>query len=563
MFCLRVWAVALLCVLLRAPRVGAIGPRSVENGHLGLGVPNASAKLVEASSYVLPNVSAPVSYELFVDLSDESFQTYSGTVDITFQQTATGKSLALNSVGLIVNETTLRVTQSTGNAILIERFENVPESQMIVLHCSESLVPGEVYRAHLEFAGSINIDFFKGLYRSSYRTENGVKYLATTFFAAIYARTAFPCYDEPAYKATFGVKIRHHDKHTALSNMPAIDSVPSGEFVDTSFQTTPIMSTYLVAFVVSELKTLPTQDGLFRVFAPEGREHLTQYAHDFAFRALRYLENFFGRQNQMAKIDLVAIPDFAMGAMENWGLITFREDYLLHEQGVSTARSEQFVGAIVTHELAHMWFGNEVTPEWWTYVWLNEGFARYFENYITSQLEPSWNLWDQFVVVNVHSALSLDCHSNNRAMSYYTTDPSVLNELYDYVVYAKSASVIRMIQNVIGIGSFRMAINDYLRSRSYLTTAPQYLYTSIEKFRTVDLPASVEEIFEGWANSPGYPLVTVTIDWSGRTLMATQKRFWMPIEDESPPPNQLFFVPLNYASNLASSEDVESTDAIF
>uniref|UniRef100_A0A182YS15 Aminopeptidase n=1 Tax=Anopheles stephensi TaxID=30069 RepID=A0A182YS15_ANOST len=323
------------------------------------------------------------------------------------------------------------------------------------------------------------------------------------------------------------------------------------------------MSTYLLAFVISDFKTISQETDRFRIFAAEHKVAHTEYALEFLGKSLRTLETLFGHQYQLPKVDLIAIPDFAMGAMENWGLITFREQYLIYEESVTTARTKQNIADLITHELTHMWFGNEVTPDWWTYLWLSEGFARYFEYYVTSQLEPSWNLWEQFIVNNVHSALSQDCFAHNRMMSYYATDPAILNDLFDYVVYAKSASVIRMIQNVIGFDTFRQALNDYLRSRSYLTTKPEYLYTSIEKFRTVDLPASVEAIFESWANAPGYPVVTVTVDRTKRTLTASQKRFWMPNEVDTAPENKLFYIPLNYASSVSSSSTFEDTAPTF
>uniref|UniRef100_A0A182K988 Uncharacterized protein n=1 Tax=Anopheles christyi TaxID=43041 RepID=A0A182K988_9DIPT len=446
-----------------------------------------------SSSYRLPAVSEPSSYDLYLDMTNSSFSSYTGSVDITFKYTGNGSSFSLNSVDLVINETSIHIEREDGTKVPLESFTVSRQFEQLYFECTETLDQGAFYKVHLEFYGKIKTDIFKGVYRSSYRVKNETKYLATTFFAATYARTAFPCYDEPGYKARFNVKIRHRSHHTALSNMPAIISTVVDGYSETTFDTTPLMSTYLVAFVVSEMKTLSSAGELFRVYAPENKVNYTVYAHDFAVRAVRALENHFGRQNQMRKIDLVGIPDFAMGAMENWGLITFREDYLIFEgEKETTASAKQKIASVVTHELVHMWFGNEVTPEWWTYVWLNEGFANYFEYYITSQLEPEWKLWDQFILDNVHSALSKDSHSSTRSMSYFATDPAILNQLYDYVVYEKSASVIRMMQNVIGFDTFRQAINDYLRSRSYLSTRPQYLYASIEKFRTVDLPASVE-----------------------------------------------------------------------
>ncbi|KFB52689.1 AGAP003695-PA-like protein [Anopheles sinensis] len=526
-------------------------------------IPNRIVNLVDTSSvqYRLDNASEPLSYDLFLDLTDENFLVYSGAVDITIRYLSSESyGFVINSVGLMVDESSLRLTRSDGKLIPVDQqmpVQILSEFEQIHLKFAEILEKGTVYTVHLAFSGNIRSDFFKGLYRSSYRVNGQERYLATTFFAAAYARTVFPCYDEPGYKASYTIKIRHRPQHMALSNMPASGSVQVGENMETSFEPTPLMSTYLVAFVVSDFQTASSSDELIRVYAPENKVSHTQYARDFAVRSLRTLETYFGRQSQVPKIDLVAIPDFAMGAMENWGMITFREDYLIYEDEYNTtAMARQSIAAVVTHELVHMWFGNEVTPEWWTYVWLNEGFARYFEYYITSQLEPSWNLWEQFITTNVHSALSQDCHSSTRPMNYYATDPSFLNEIYDYVVYAKSASVIRMIQNVIGLDTFKMAINEYLQSRSYLTTKPQYLYASIEKFRTVELPASVEAIFESWANAPGYPVVTVTVDLTQRTLKASQKRFWMPNEIDSPPKNELFYVPINYASSVSKDFDI-------
>ncbi|XP_058118590.1 aminopeptidase N-like [Anopheles ziemanni] len=447
------------------------------------------------------------------NLTDENFLAYSGAVDIAIRYLSSESyGFVINSAGLTVDEGSLRLTRSDGKLIPVDQqtpVQILSEFEQIHLKFAETLEKEVVYTVHLEFSGIIRSDFFKGLYRSSYRVNGHERYLATTFFAAAYARTVFPCYDEPEYKASYSIKIRHRPQHMALSNMPV------GENRETSFEPTPLMSTYLVAFVVSDFQTASSGDELIRVYAPENKVSHTQYAHDFAMRSLQTLERYFGRQNQVPKIDLVAIPDFAMGAMENWGMITFREDYLIYEDEYNTtAMAKQSIAAVVTHELVHMWFGNEVTPEWWTYVWLNEGFARYFEYYITSQ-------------VCLHK------------------------------LYAKSASVIRMIQNVIGSDTFKMVINDYLRSRSYLTTKPQYLYASIEKFRTVELPASVEAIFESWANAPGYPVVTVNVDLTQRTLKASQKRFWMPNEIESPPKNELFYVPINYASSI--SKDFDTT----
>uniref|UniRef100_A0A182J7I0 Aminopeptidase n=1 Tax=Anopheles atroparvus TaxID=41427 RepID=A0A182J7I0_ANOAO len=391
-------AITLACVLSSA---------RVITSHLVGGKTNATysqnSRYTPSASYRLDNATEPLSYNLFLDITDDNLLTYSGAVDITIRLLSSEtSSFAINSAGLTVDPDSLQLTRSDGKIIPVDQrmpMVILSEFEQIYLNFAENLEIGAVYTVHLKYNGTIKTNLFKGLYRSSYRINGNVRYLATTFFAATYARTVFPCYDEPRYKATFNITIRHRPQHMALSNMPVAQSVQLREHIETSFEQTPLMSTYLVAFVVSDFRTAATDQELIRVYAPENKVQHTEYAREFAIRSLRTLETFFGRQNQVPKIDLIAIPDFAMGAMENWGLITFREDYLIYEdEDSTTAMAKQSIAAVVTHELVHMWFGNEVTPEWWTHVWLNEGFARYFEYYITSQLEPSWNLWQQFVV---------------------------------------------------------------------------------------------------------------------------------------------------------------------
>ncbi|XP_058813863.1 aminopeptidase N-like isoform X2 [Topomyia yanbarensis] len=385
-------------------------------------------------------------------------------------------------------------------------------------------------------------------------------YIATTHFESTYARTVFPCYDEPSYKAYFNVAIRHSSKFHALSNMPVLQTKQDSDKLTTTwFKQSPLMSSYLLAFIVSDYATLSTDQDRIRVYAPENQVQHTTYALDFAEKSLQILEQLFGHNFQLPKVDLVAIPDFNMGAMENWGLITFRAVYLIYDDRFTTARTKQSIANLITHEFVHSWFGNEVTPEWWTYLWMSEGVARYFEYYVTAQIENTWMLWQQFVVNNVHSALSQDDKSGNRPMSYYATEPDVLNSLFDYVVYAKSAAVIRMIQNVIGFDAFQKALNDYITSLSYQTTKPEYLYTSIEKFNRENLPGTITEIFNSWADNAGYPVVTVTK--TGNCITFSQKRFWMPVEDETAPPDTTYYIPINYAtSEIADYDDTKAID---
>uniref|UniRef100_A0A1Q3FI27 Aminopeptidase n=1 Tax=Culex tarsalis TaxID=7177 RepID=A0A1Q3FI27_CULTA len=523
-------------------------------------------KLIEQWSsidetYKLRPVSEPLSYELFLDLSDPDFYTYSGHVNIRMKYLeAASNSFYLNSAGLVIEN--VRVTKPNGEDLPVANVIPMEQYQQMYFGFAERLEQNAIYNVYLEFSNNIGTDLM-GLYRSSYTVGNVTRYIATTHFESTYARMVFPCYDEPSYKALFDIQIRHRAQYHALSNMPIVEKLPEedGQHIVTRFDRSPLMSTFLVAFIVSDYVTLSDDQERIKVYAPENQVKHTIYALDFAQKSLEYLESYIGHPFQLPKVDLVAIPDFNMDAMENWGLITFRSMYLIYDPQYTTARTKQNIADLITHEFVHSWFGNEVTPEWWTYLWLSEGFARYFEYYVTSQIESSWQLWDQFVVTNVHAALSQDDKASNRPMSYYATEPDVLNGLFDYVVYAKSASVIKMIQNVIGFETLQWALRDYIASRSYQTTKPDYLYESIQKYNQAPLPGTIAQIFNSWADNAGYPVVTVTRN--GNTVTYSQKRFWTPVEGVVAPPDSKFFIPLNHitaADPVTAFEDTTATD---
>ncbi|XP_062535564.1 aminopeptidase N-like [Armigeres subalbatus] len=522
-----------------------------------------SPTLIERAStvdegYRLSKISEPLSYKLYLDISDENFYAYRGSVDIEMRYLDTGNYFYLNSAGVVIDSESIKVAKLGGDDIPVANFISMEQYEQLYFGFSERLEQNETYTVHIEFSNNIGTAL-KGLYRSSYTVGNITRFIATTHFESTYARTVFPCYDEPSYKAYFDVTIRHRSEYHALSNMPVQNITQDDEqHSTTQFERSPYMSSFLLAFIVSDYQTLSKEEDRIRVYAPENQVQHTTYALDFASKSLQMLEGLLGHSFQLPKVDLIAIPDFNMGAMENWGLITFRAVYLIYDEATTTARTKQNIADLITHEFVHSWFGNEVTPEWWTYLWLSEGFARYFEYYVTSQIEIEWRLWEQFIVNNVHSAFSQDDKAGNRPMSFYATEPDVLNGLFDYVVYAKSASVIRMFQNVIGFGAFIYALNDYISSRSYTTTTPDYLYESLEKFNQAPLPDSIKVVFNSWADNAGYPVVTVTKN--GRFVTLVQKRFWMPVEGVAAPEDTKFYVPINYATSAEA--DFEDTSAI-
>ncbi|XP_053698809.1 aminopeptidase N-like [Sabethes cyaneus] len=516
-----------------------------------------SVALVD-EGYRLQRMSEPLAYNLFLNLNDSNFYTYSGSVDIEMRYLDSLDYFYLNSAGLVIDEKSIRITKPNGDVLPIQNLISMEKYEKLYLAFGEVLEKNSVYVVHIEFSNNIGTDL-KGLYRSSYTLENSRRFLVATHFQATYARTVFPCYDEPSYKAYFNVSLRHSSNFNAISNMPVQEiKKDDNHSITTKFETSPLMSSYLLAFVVSDYKTLSNEEDFIRVYAPETQVQYTGYAKYFAQRAMEHLEAIFDKKFQLPKVDLVAIPDFNMGAMENWGLITFRAVYLIYDEHTTSVRTQQSIANLITHEFVHSWFGNEVTPEWWTYLWLSEGIARYFEYYVTDQIERNWQLWEQFIVNNVHSALAQDDKYDNRPMNYYTTEPDILNNLFDYVVYAKSASVIRMIQSVIGFKAFNKALNHYITHRSYQTTNPDYLCASIEQFNEVDLPSSIYEILNSWADTAGYPLVLVTKN--GNSVTIQQKRFWMPMEGENTPINTLYYIPINYATSMEANYNNTTPD---
>ncbi|XP_001651477.2 aminopeptidase N [Aedes aegypti] len=544
----------ILCSLLGVSLLAAVAHSAAPSERLPTLIERASAD----ERYRLRRVSEPLSYKLYLDISDENFYSYRGSVDIEMRYLDTSNHFYLSSDGLVIDRDSIKVTKPNGDDLPLANLDTMDKYEMLIFYFNERLEQNAIYQVHIEFSNNIGTEL-KGLYRSSYTVGNATRYIATTHFESTYARSVFPCYDEPSYKAYFDVTIRHRSQYHALSNMPIKERVQDGEQHSiTQFERSPFMSSYLLAFIVSDYKTLAEETDHIRVYAPENQVQHTIYAREFAQKSLQILEDLLGHEFQLPKVDLIAIPDFNMGAMENWGLITFRAVYLIYDDATTTARTKQNIANLITHEFVHSWFGNEVTPEWWTYLWLSEGFARYFEYYVTAQIEDEWHLWEQFVVNNVHSAFSQDDKAGNRPMSFYATEPDVLNGLFDYVVYAKSASVIRMFQNVIGFESFKAALNDYIESRSYMTTHPDYLYASIEKFSEVAMPGSVKTVFNNWADNAGYPVVTVTRN--GKFVTCAQKRFWMPVEGETAPEDTKFYVPLNYATSAEA--DFNDTTAV-
>uniref|UniRef100_A0A672ZYM5 Aminopeptidase n=1 Tax=Sphaeramia orbicularis TaxID=375764 RepID=A0A672ZYM5_9TELE len=473
----------------------------------------------------LPQSIQPLSYELTLN-PDLDKMTFTGTTVITMTVRHDTKRIVLHSANLNITKATFKL--GDGKATDVTVLEYKPRQQ-IAVKFSEELKAGQQCVLTLNYSANLS-HTYDGFYNSSYSDKDGNKrVLAATQFEPLSARKAFPCFDEPSFKATFQIKISRKPDYMTLSNMPKAKttSLPSGLQLDEFEKTSVKMSTYLVAFVVANFTPISknVSETLVSVYSvPEKKEH-TEYALDTACKLLEFYNSFFEIVYPLKKLDLVAIPDFLAGAMENWGLITFRETSLLVGKQ-SSLLEKQVVASVIAHELAHQWFGNLVTMSWWNDLWLNEGFATYMQ-YMSLQ---TGNL---FLDVRFR-ALEKDALNSSHAVSTEVNTPEQVEEMFDSVSYEKGASILLMLNaSLPGDQQFRKGIIQYLNQFSGLNTDTDNLWNSLTQVELyllfcsqVDVSTqhqNVSEMMSSWTSQKGFPLVTV--DRKGDQVTLTQEHF--------------------------------------
>ncbi len=467
--------------------------------------------------YRLPRHVIPSRYELRLEPDLASF-TFTGqeTVELTVHQVTS--ELVLNAADLAV--TAARIENDRGAS-----YHGVVELEEAVERCRirfpAALQPGG-WRLTLTFSGALN-EKLRGFYRSSYRDQAGTTHwLAATQFEATDARRAFPCWDEPDFKAVFAATLAIDPALTAVSNTRILSERREGGKKVVRFADTIRMSTYLVAFVVGELEaTDPVTIGQtpLRVWAVPGKRHLARFAQEIGAFSLRFFEEYYGIPYPGDKLDLIAIPDFASGAMENLGAITFRETALLVHQRTATHAELERVADVVAHENAHMWFGDLVTMSWWNGLWLNEAFATFMEMLAVDAWKPEWQRWATFGASRA-AALSVDGLHSTRPIEYPVRAPKDADAMFDVLTYEKGAAVLRMLEQHLGPAVFRDGVRDYLRTHAYANADTGDLWTSLGK--TAKLP--VPDLMDAWIFKPGYPLLTAELKGDSE-LVLTQQRF--------------------------------------
>lgn len=524
----------------------------------------------------LPKTVFPVHYDLSIHPNLTTLD-FSGVVRIQLDVREDTKTIVLHAKQMQVSNVFLLSPESVRPLKVLEyhRFHQ------LALVSDTTLTKGRKYEVHMEFAANLS-DSFHGFYKSSYHTSTGeVRVLASTQFEATFARGAFPCFDEPAFKANFTIQIVREPRHIAISNMPKLKTVElPGGLLEDHFDTTVKMSTYLVAYIVCDFLSVSrtTQHGVkISVYAVPEKIDQASFALDAAVKLLDFYDDYFDIPYPLPKQDLAAIPDFQSGAMENWGLTTYRETALLFDPEKSSASDKLGITKVIAHELAHQWFGNLVTMEWWNDLWLNEGFAKFME-YISVDLTYPELQVDDFFLGKCFEAMEVDSLNSSHPVSTPVENPTQIQEMFDDVSYDKGACILNMLQDFLTPEAFEIGIIRYLKKYSYQNTVNSHLWESLSDIcasdaldvgqkrhqefcskRNLQSEASkwfsgdeldVRAIMDTWTLQEGFPLVTV--DVRGREVRLSQERY-LKTDDPSLTEGFLWQIPLTYKTSASNN----------
>ncbi|XP_055479167.1 LOW QUALITY PROTEIN: aminopeptidase N [Psammomys obesus] len=514
--------------------------RNAENSATAPTLPDATSTATSTTTvdeskpwnqYRLPKTLIPDSYRVtlrpYLTPNQQGLYIFTGSSTVRF----TCKE-ATNVI--IIHSKKLNYTSKGGHMVAlralgatpapnIDKTELVERTEYLVVHLQGSLVKDSQYEMDSEFQGEL-ADDLAGFYRSEYMENGNKRVVATTQMQAADARKSFPCFDEPAMKATFNITLIHPKNFVALSNMlpKDIKSLPEdSSWSVTEFNATPKMSTYLLAYIVSEFKNVESVSPnrvQIRIWA---RPSAIDQGHGaYALNVTGPILNFFAQHYDtpypLEKSDQIGLPDFNAGAMENWGLVTYRESALLYDPQSSSIGNKERTVTVIAHELAHQWFGNLVTVDWWNDLWLNEGFASYVEYLGADYAEPTWNLKDLIVQNEVYRVMAVDALASSHPLSspaHEVNTPAQISELFDSITYSKGASVIRMLSSFLTEDLFKKGLSSYLHTFEYSNTVYldlwKHLQMAVDDQTTISLPDTVQNIMDRWILQMGFPVITV------------------------------------------------------
>jgi aminopeptidase N len=462
-----------------------------------------------AQAQRLPTTAHPQHYSLALspDLKAATF-TGTETIDLTLDQASTTVTLNAAEIKFI------SVTAASQTAVVT--LDDAKEQATFTF--PQPLPAGKVTLA-ISYTGILN-DKLRGFYLSKTKARN----YAVTQFEPTDARRAFPSFDEPAYKATYDIALTVDAGDTVISNSNQIADTPAGPGKHTlKFATTPKMSTYLVAFQVGDFKcTSGSSDGVpIRACATPDKVKLTKFAVESAKYVLHYYDTYFGIKYPMPKLDMIAIPDFEAGAMENFGCITYRETDLLVDEKTASTNARKRVALVVAHEMAHQWFGDMVTMQWWDNIWLNEGFATWMETKPLAKWHPEWNI-AQDNARELDTTLDYDSGSVTRTIRAKADTPAEINEEFDGIAYGKAGAVLGMVENYLGEETFRQGVHSYLAAHLYANATAEDFWGA----QTTTSHQPIDKIMQSFVDKPGVPLLTFSDASAGRAGLV-QSRFFL------------------------------------
>lgn len=529
-----------------------------KNQSMGLIQPVATnGKLFPWAQDRLPTAIMPLRYELTLHPNLTSM-TFTGSVTISLQALQATWNIILHSKCHNISRATF-MSAASSQEKQVEVLE-YPFHEQIAIVAPETLLEGQNYTLKIEYSANISSSY-SGFYGISYTDESKEKkYFAATQFEPLAARSAFPCFDEPAFKATFIIRIIREEQYTALSNMPKTSSVPVEDgLVQDEFSESVKMSTYLVAFIVGEMKNL-SQDvngTLVSIYTVPQKIGQVHHALETTVKLLEFYQNYFEIQYPLKKLDLVAIPDFEAGAMENWGLLNFREEALLYDNVTSSVVDRKLVTKVIAHELAHQWFGNLVTMQWWNDLWLNEGFATFMEYFSLEKVFEELYSYEDFLAALLKTMKKDSLNSSHPISLSSVQSSEQIEEMFNSLSYFKGASLLLMLKTYLGEDVFQRAVVLYLRKHSYGSTQSDDLWDSFNEVTNKTL--DVKKMMKTWTLQKGFPLVTV--HRNRKELVVQQERFFLNMKPGVQPSGEsyLWHIPLTFVTegrNYSSYQSV-------
>ncbi|KAK3400603.1 peptidase family M1-domain-containing protein [Sordaria brevicollis] len=514
---------------------------------------------------ILPDNFKPTHYDLEIRDLDFSSWSYKGTVRIDGNLVKPTKDIVLNTLEIKLLNAKLTAGQQ---AFESKQFSEDTKAQRSTISFPEDLPVADNVSLTLEFTGELNHDM-AGFYRSQYKPaapaaasvprDDEFHYMLSTQFESCDARRAFPCFDEPNLKATFDFAIEIPEDQVALSNMPVKETKSTGPNKKlVSFERSPVMSTYLLAWAVGDFeyveaftdreyngKKLPV-----RVYTTRGLKEQGMWALEHAPKIIDYFSEQFEIDYPLPKSDILAVHEFTHGAMENWGLVTYRMTAILFDEKLSEARFRNRIAYVVAHELAHQWFGNLVTMDWWDELWLNEGFATWAGWLATDHLHPDWEVWPQFINEGMDQAFLLDSVRASHPIQVEVRDALDVNQIFDKISYLKGCSMIRMLASHLGIKTFLKGIALYLQRHAYGNAKTEALWNALSEASGVD----VNTIMRPWIEELGFPVVSVT---EGQDQISVKQARFLSTGDVKPEDDKTtWWIPLSLKGKVGS-QDIE------